>query len=216
MTIALRRRTDTCDELRPLPGLEICAVRDAELMAELQQKPEADMQCRFDEGHRAYVAWYDGERAAFGWVATRAATIGELGAKLEVLDSERYLWNFVTLPAFRGLGIYPRLIDAIVASESDAETFWIAYAPENRASETGIHKAGFRTVARMSFERGRSAAVSASDAATTDAELVRLTGLPAASGSLTPCWKCVRAGRGTMACADGECRCDYQQSAVAC
>jgi ribosomal protein S18 acetylase RimI-like enzyme len=214
MTIALRRRSDAFPGATELPGLEICRVRDAELMSDLQQKPEADMQRRFDEGHRAYVAWYNGERAAFGWVAARTATIGELGAKLEVRDDERYLWNFVTLPAFRGLGIYPRLIEAILREES-AETFWIAYAPENHASEAGIHKAGFRTVALMSFEHGR-AAVKALDAATSDAEVARLTGLPAASEPLAPCWKCVRAGRGAMACREGACHCDYQRPAVAC
>jgi GNAT superfamily N-acetyltransferase len=215
MTIALRRRTDSTDRLTPLPSLEICRVRDAELMAELQQKPEADMQRRFDDGHHAYVAWYNGERAAFGWVATRGATIGELGAKLELKQDERYLWNFVTLPAFRGLGIYPRLIEAIIADESDATTFWIAYAPENRASESGIRKAGFRTVALMSFDE-RGAAVKSLDAATSDREVTRLTGLPLATESLTPCWKCVRAGRGAMACREGHCRCDYQRPAVTC
>src|SRR5688500_10045947 len=133
MTIAMRRRSEAFRGATPLAGLEICRVNDAELMAELQQKPEADMQRRFDECHRAYVAWFNGERAAFGWVATRTARIGELGATLEVPDGERYLWNFVTFPAFRGLGIYPRLIEAIVGDEPDAETFWIAYAPENHA-----------------------------------------------------------------------------------
>jgi GNAT superfamily N-acetyltransferase len=215
MTIAMRRRTDAFRGATPLPNLEICRVWDAELMAELQQKPEADMQRRFDDGHRAYVAWYDGERAAFGWVTTKAATIGELGARIEVRDGERYLWNFVTLPAFRGLGIYPRLIEAIIAGEADATTFWIAYAPENHASESGIHKAGFRTVALMSFDE-RGAAVKALDPTTSDGEVTRLTGLPLATDSLTPCWKCVRAGRGAMACREGHCRCDYQRPAVTC
>lgn len=215
MTIALRRRTDGIAELPALDALEVCVVRDAELMAELQQKPQADMQKRFDEGHRAYVAWYNGERAAFGWVATRKATIGELGATLALEGHERYLWNFVTLPAFRGLGIYPRLVEAIVRDESDADTFWIAYAPENRASESGIHKAGFRTVALMSFEQ-RGAAVKSIDAAASGAVVARLTGLPLATDALTPCWKCVRAGRGAMACKEGACRCDYQKPGVAC
>ena len=105
---------------------------------------------------------------------------------------------------------------AIVREESaEAHKFWIAYAPENHASETGIHKAGFRTVALMSFERG-GAAVKALDAATSDDEVAQLTGLPVASDPLTPCWKCVRAGRGAMACAEGQCRCDYQRPTVAC
>lgn len=216
MTIALRRRTDAFEGLPPLLGLEICRVWDAALMAELQQRPEAEMEKRFAEGHRAYVAWYHDERAAFGWVATRSAYVGEVKATMHLRENERYLWNFVTLPASRGRGIYPRLLADIVTAESEADTFWIAYAPENRASESGIHKAGFRTVARMSFDRGRAPAVRSADAAVTDADVARLTGLPVAGDALTPCWKCVRAGRGDMACSEGNCHCDYQNPAVAC
>ncbi len=67
----------------------------------------------------------------------------------------------------------------------------------------------------MSFDE-RGAAVKALDAATSDAVVARLTGLPLATEALTPCWKCVRAGRGAMACRQGQCRCDYQRPAVAC
>ncbi|MBC8075410.1 MAG: hypothetical protein H7Y32_04990, partial [Chloroflexales bacterium] len=52
-----------------------------------------------------------------------------------------------TLPAWRGIGLYPRLLQAILAAESDtAARFWIAYLPENHASARGITKAGFRSV----------------------------------------------------------------------
>ena len=104
-------------------------------------------------GHRAYVATLDGAPAAWGWIATREAEIGELATRFAIPPGERYLWNFVTLAPFRGLGVYPRLVDAIVRAESrEAERFWIAYAPENRASASGIGKAGFTTLAELSFD----------------------------------------------------------------
>jgi hypothetical protein len=85
-----------------------------------------------------------------------------------------YLWNFVTLPAFRGRGIYPRLLEAIIEAESvEAETFWIAYAPENHASAAGIHKAGFRTVGQLRYTE---------------------TGQPA------PCWRCMLGACQTGGC----------------
>ena len=85
------------------------------------------MRRRFDAGHRAYVALWDGEPAAWGWVATTAAEIGELESSFAIPRGERYLWNFVTFPSHRGLGIYPRLLDAIVRLESaEAGRFWIA------------------------------------------------------------------------------------------
>jgi hypothetical protein len=56
---------------------------------------------RFDAGHRAYVALLNGRPAAWGWVATRSADIGELGATFAIPAGERYLWNFVTLASHR-------------------------------------------------------------------------------------------------------------------
>ena len=215
MPIALRHRDDPTPSLAPLAGLVVRREHDADLMAALQGRAVEEMRRRFDAGHRAYVARRDGEPAAFGWVATREARIGELGAEIVVPAGDRYLWNFVTLPAHRGLGVYPRLLDAIVRAESrEAARFWVAWAPENHASGAGIARAGFAAVAELSFDAGGRAAIApiATDAA---AEAARLLALPAAVG-LTPCWRCVRAGRGTMHCAPGRCACDYQRPAHPC
>ena len=131
--IALRHRNDPTPSLAPLEGLVVRRVQCASTMAALQQR--AGSVRRFDAGHRAYVAYLNDVPAAFGWVATRSAEIGELRSTFAIPHGERYLWNFVTVAPFRGLGLYPRLVDAIVRTESrEAERFWIAYAPENRAS----------------------------------------------------------------------------------
>jgi hypothetical protein len=171
---------------------------------------------RLGAGHRAYVAWRDGEPAAWGWVATRSAEIGELGSAFAIPGGERYLWNFVTLPAHRGLGIYPRLLDAMVRAEwRDAERFWIAYAPENHASGAGIRKAGFVDLAELSFDAaGRPALRGLLPGGGRVA--ARVLGLPEVGDALAPCWRCVRAGRGHMSCAPGSCRCDYQRPHVDC
>jgi GNAT superfamily N-acetyltransferase len=185
-------------------------------MAALQGRTETEMTRRFETGHRAYVAWRDGEPAAWGWVATRAAEIGELGSSFTIPAGERYLWNFVTLPAHRGAGIYPRLLEAIVRAESrEAERFWIAYAPENHASRAGIRKAGFVDLAELSFDAtGRPALTELLPGGARVA--ARVLGLPVAAHALAACWRCVRAGRGPMACAPGQCRCDYQRPKSGC
>jgi len=170
---------------------------------------------RFAAGHRAYVAWYQDEPAAWGWVATRSAHIGELGSTFLIPAGERYLWNFVTLNAHRGRGIYPRLLDAIVRAESgEALRFWVAYAPENHASGGGIRKAGFAAVAELSFDAGGRPAVRAM--AHDGAAAAQVLGLPEAQEALAPCWRCVRAGRGNMFCAPGSCQCDYQRPEADC
>jgi GNAT superfamily N-acetyltransferase len=202
--------------LASLPALEVHRVWDADFMAGLQTRAVETIEQRFADGHRAYVAWVHEEPAAWGWVATRTATIGELSATFSLSRDERYLWNFVTLAAFRGQGIYPRLLQAIVRAEAaTAERFWIAYAPENHASGSGIAKAGFSAQAEVSFDlNGRPALRPIARGGATLAS--RVLGIRETSETLAPCWRCVRAGRGGMACAAGQCRCDYQEPKSGC
>jgi ribosomal protein S18 acetylase RimI-like enzyme len=216
MPFAARHRFDPAPVFAPLAGLEIRRVHDVALIAALQQRAALDVQARFDAGHRAYVALLNDAPAAFGWSATRSAEIGELHATFELPEREHYLWNFVTLPAFRGLGVYPRLVDAIVRAESrEADRFWIGYAPENHASGSGIRKAGFADLAELSFDaEGRPALRSIVPGA---ARIVsRLLGIPESTDALAPCWRCIRAGRGVMYCKPGECACDYQKPHEEC
>lgn len=216
MPFAMRHRDDPMPELAPLPGLEVHQVWDADFMARLQDRARDVIEQRFADGHRAYVAWMNEEAAAWGWVATRTAAIGEMGATFTIPRGERYLWNFVTLPAHRGRGIYPRMLQAILRAEGETvERFWIAYAPENRASGSGIAKAGFTAQAELSFDvNGRPAVRPLAREGT--AVLSRALGIRETDEALTPCWRCVRAGRGAMACAEGQCRCDYQEPRSGC
>ena len=158
MPLAIRHRHDPAPLLEPAPDLTITREVDPAFMAALQGRTVADMARRFAEGHRAYVARWEGEPAAWGWVATTSGSIGELEAAVVLPRGDRYLWNFVTLAAYRGRGIYPRLLDAMVDAEcsmpgddgNGAERFWIVHAPENHASGAGLGKAGFRVVADLS------------------------------------------------------------------
>lgn len=216
MPFATRHRDDATPSLPPLDGMSVRRELDAAVMASLQNRTIEEMSARFAAGHRAYVALLGGQPAAWGWVATSTADIGELGARLTLNGDERYLWNFVTLTAYRGLGIYPRLLQAIVRAESaEAERFWIGYAPENHASGAGIRKAGFVTAVEMSFDASGHPALRAEmpDDATAAS---RVLGLPITTEPLTPCWRCVRAGRVGMSCRDGSCACDYQQPKSGC
>ncbi len=216
MPIAARHILDQQPSLAPIPGLTVRRVTDTALMASLQQRRVEEMDDRFGFGHRAYVAFIDEQPAAFGWLAISGARIGELGIAFDIPVGDGYLWNFVTLPAFRGKGIYPRLLDAIVSIErEEAQRFWVAYAPENKASGTGIAKAGFTEIAELSFDEGGRPAVRAMIAGGGVAAS-RLLGVPEVSGDLSLCWRCVRAGNMDSPCDGGSCSCDYQRPAVAC
>jgi GNAT superfamily N-acetyltransferase len=216
MPFAMRHRDDTMPMLPTLHSLSVDREVNVDFMAELQGRTTEEMHKRFAVGHRAYVARLDGAPAAWGWVATERADIGEVGAAFPIAEGERYLWNFVTLSSHRGLGIYPQLLRAILRAESvEAERFWIAYAPENRASGAGIAKAGFTTLAEMSFDaNGQPALRAIAPGGATVAS--RVLGLRETDEALAPCWRCVKAGRSGMKCASGSCQCDYQRPTSGC
>ena len=96
-----------------------------------------------------------------------------------------------------------------------ADRFWIIYAPENRASGSGIAKAGFTNLAELSFDATGRAAVRALIAGGGSAAAT-LLGVPEISGDLSLCWRCVRAGNTTSSCSSGSCSCDYQRKERAC
>lgn len=217
MPISLRCANDPVAPLPPLDGVTFARLTDPLPMALAQQRPLDVMRARLDDGHRPYVAMRDGAIVAWGWVATRCAELGELAFRFDLPAGDRYLWNFVTAPAARGLGIYPRLLQAIVGMEAaEAERFWIVRAPENHASGSGIERAGFRRVATLSVDQDGRAAVGGDDAEEV-AAAARLLGLPVARGVLAHCWRCVRrALAGGPPCARGACHCDYQRPERGC
>ncbi len=139
-------RRDPRPALPPLPGFSAGVTDDARLVAELAQLDLAEVLARMQTGHRPYVARIAGVPVAYGWSATRQATIGEVGLRFAIPVGNRYLWDFATLRAWRGRGVYPQLLQAIVAHEAGAERFWIGHVPANLASARGIVKAGFRSV----------------------------------------------------------------------
>ena len=214
--IATRHRTDAPPALAPIDAFTVRRETSALVMAELQHRTELDMGRRMWDEHRAYVASIGGVDVAWGWVATDTAMIGEIQSAFAIPRRERYLWNFVTRQTHRGLGIYPRLLDAIVRAELiEADRFWVAYAPENHASGAGIHKAGFETVAQISFDQhGQPAIKMLKEGAPNPS---RMLGLPALEDALAQCWRCVRMGKTVEeSCRPGECRCDYQRPERGC
>ncbi len=126
-------------------GLHIEESTDLLLLSHLCHATVANISNRLANDHVAFIAFMQGQPAAFGWMARGKASIGELNHELVLPVSNRYLWNFRTMPDYRGLGIYPALLQHIILYEQQrAERFWIIHAPENKASLRGIVKAGFR------------------------------------------------------------------------
>jgi GNAT superfamily N-acetyltransferase len=163
---------------------------DDVILARLNRIPLAEVRARRHDGHRPYVGRLQGMPVAYGWVATRSASIGELNLTITLSQRDRYLWDFATLPAWQGRGLYPRLLQAILQQEMDAERFWIIYAPENLPSGAGMRKAGLVAAIELSFDADgqvRLAALGAQERARTAAELL---GVSLVEHQLAPCWCC--------------------------
>ena len=116
MALATWWSGDPLPALPPLPGLRTAVTDDLPLLARLADLDQAEVAARVAGGHRPYLAWLGAEPVAYGWVAGAGATIGELGVAFALPRGDRYLWDFATLPAWRGRGVYPHLLRGIIAA----------------------------------------------------------------------------------------------------
>jgi hypothetical protein len=150
-----------CLVTRPGGEVSIETTPPVELLARLAALPESEVARRLNDGHHIFLLRVDGQPAAYGWSATGPADIGGLALSFMVPRGERYLWDFVTLPAYRGRGLYPLLLQEILRRQvGEAEWFWIGHEPHNQASRRGILKAGFRLAGGMRRLRGGELAFS--------------------------------------------------------
>ncbi len=140
-------RGDPVPALAPLRGFQVVATENIPVIAALAQLEPEEIQTRVQGGNHPYVAYLAGQPVAYGWSAARQGSIQELDLKFTIPMGSRYLWDFATLPEWRGRGVYPRLLQAILYAEGPvAERFWIGHTADNMASRRGILKAGFQEV----------------------------------------------------------------------
>lgn len=127
----------------------------AELAAVMGANNSADVIKRFETGRRCYMARVDEKIAAYGWVSFEQEFIGELNLRLRLLADEAYIWDCVTLPAFRRNYLYSALLTYIVAelSTEHLHRVWIGADLDNVASQRGIARAGFLHVADLVVAR---------------------------------------------------------------
>ena len=188
------------DQLPPVRGLDGFNVDRRASVDELGlftglSADEIDKRIR--NANTCYLGRLDEAPVAYGWVATSVADIGELEVSFQLDGRNRYLWDFQTLPDWRGRGIYPLLLQAILAEEGmDDHQFWIITAPENRASARGIEKAGFTPAAQLAFtDEGRAGLVAIDWREQRVLAGAAVLGVPSSQptegDALSPCWCCI-------------------------
>src|SRR4029078_6446956 len=126
-----------------------------------------------------------------GCVATAQAAIGELGIRFALPATERYLWDFATLPEWQGYGIYPRLLQHMLMQQSPTvERVWIIHAPENSSSGAGMTKAGLLPVGQLSFRSDGGVGLAPFESFERAQAGAALLGIPFIESVLAPCWCC--------------------------
>ena len=138
MALATWWRGDSAPQLASLAGFRVEASRDAHLIAHITRLAPNEVRLRMDTGHQPYLAYVQQVPVGYGWMATQEASIGELGLQFALPETDRYLWDFATLPEWQGYGIYPRLLQHMLMQQSSTvEHVWIIHAPENSPSGRG-------------------------------------------------------------------------------
>ena len=143
-------RGDALPICESVSGLTVEESKDALLLSHLMRISEADLREQLELGHRAYLARMSTLPVACGWEASGEVALFGGRATLHLPPNHRYLYGFVTHPDWRGRGIYPHLLQAILRTE-EQECLWIIHLQENTPSGRGIHKAGFLLAGHLSF-----------------------------------------------------------------
>ena len=182
------------DKLTPgkIPaGLKMEVSTDIRLLSILGNTTTEEVTKRLANDNMAFVAYVNDQPAAFGWMARDNARIGELNHEFILPTGNRYLWNFRTMEAYRGLGIYPALLQYILQQgDEEANRFWIIHAPENNASLKGIQKAGFEYVGKLYLDEDDNATIEYNETALTFQEELEYMDINLSEHTASSCWNC--------------------------
>lgn len=182
---------DKLPELPAIKGLHIERSTDVTLLSQMSDAPVEKINDRLANDHVAFVAFINGKPAAFGWMARKKAGIGELNHDIILPAGNRYLWNFRTANAYRGLGIYPALLQHIIKYEQiEADQFWIIHAPENRSSLRGILKAGFRNTGTLYLNDALQPSFQPNLVSATEKNIIAQMGFELSEEPAASCWNC--------------------------
>ncbi len=103
---------------------------------------------RLSLGRDCYIARVADQLVAYGWLTFDQEDIGELGLSIRLLPGEAYIWDCVTLLAFRGQRLYPALLFHMLSQlqQTGFQRAWIGMDADNLPSQTGAALAGFQPI----------------------------------------------------------------------
>lgn len=145
----------------PLPVEEVRCFKAGEAdLARIEQAmdlsgeyPPGEPRRRWRRGRVPYVAAIGEEIVSYGWVTPEPEPMDDLGISFAAPPGDVWLFDFATVPAYRGRRFYPALLRYILGElkGQGIRRAWIGTEPGNIASERGISRAGFTKVAETDF-----------------------------------------------------------------
>ncbi len=101
----------------------------------------------------AHAVLADGQITHISWLLSPAAIRRDIPLWLQPCEGDAEITGCETLPAFRGRGIYPFAICNLfkIARERGVRRIFMKTAPSNKASQSGIEKAGLSRAGSVVF-----------------------------------------------------------------
>lgn len=126
-----------------------------QVMAQAGNYPPGDAAQRLGKKRLGYVGQIPGTEiwAAYGWAALDTEPMGGSGFAFQPPAGDAWLYDFATLPAYRGRGYYGILLHYILKdlARLGVGRAWIGTAPGNAVSARSIARAGFTLVTEGRF-----------------------------------------------------------------
>jgi GNAT superfamily N-acetyltransferase len=170
-----------------LTSFTIQRVTHTTQISQLNKISQQEVTERLQHQHHFYLATVEDTPVAYGWVAHAEGEISEINLAFTLPERECYLWDFKTNPQWRGRGIYPLFLQAIIRQEqAHFDCFWIMYAPGNTAAEHSIARAGFRYIADLAYTDGRASGIILLEQSEQAAAAVSLLKLPIVTDTTAP------------------------------
>jgi GNAT superfamily N-acetyltransferase len=115
--------------------------------------PPGEPKRRWRRGRVPYVAMVGTEVASYGWVTPEPEPMDDLGVSFTAPPGDVWLYDFATVPEFRGRRLYPALLRFIVSElkKQDLKRAWIGTEAGNVASQHGIRRAGFTLIVESKY-----------------------------------------------------------------
>lgn len=183
MTFATWWRGDSLPNLSPLPPFSARLSTETQLITHLTNHSPQVIATRFQMGNRLYLAFMGEVPVAYGWVATQEGSLTAFQLSFAIPSGNGYLYGFLTFPEWRGRGIYPHLLQAIIHQEQLVDRFWIGYLPDNEASGRGISKAGFHVVSDLVIADGHVSGMTLFESSERDQASADFFHLPVVTGT---------------------------------